>query len=160
MGPGRVYRARFASSTVIVKTSPSPRETIFYESIADLLRQFEIPTPRLAWSTHVDNSYWLFLEDIPDPVPVPHRDDWRPDPRKLAVLCRLHAAALDAPPELSELYSPRWTDEMTEAALSLVPSDAADQFARDLRAIQIEGQRLFESLCWISGDPNPTNWGI
>lgn len=160
MSLARVYRVRFPATSVIVKASPSPKETVFYERAAGPLRRAGIPTPHLEWSAHQDNSHWLILEDIPNPLPIPRRDDWRADPSLLAVLCRLHTAQFHRRLELPGLYAPMWTDAMTDAALSLFPVAVAGNLAADLGAMYSACQQLFASRCWISGDPNPTNWGI
>ncbi len=159
MSLARVYRARFGGISLIVKASPSTKETFFYERAAGPLGQAGVPTPRLEWSAHLPGGCWLILEDIPDPLPI-RWDHYQPDLRMVAVLCRLHAATFEAPTELPDLYTPRWTNSMTRAALSIFPAKVASQLAPDLLAIEGETQHLFEPRCWISGDPNPTNWGV
>ena len=49
----------------------------------------------MAWSCHLPDTHWLVLEDIPHPLPVPALDRWRPDPRVVAVLARLHRTTRD-----------------------------------------------------------------
>jgi hypothetical protein len=53
-----------------------------------------------------------------------------------------------------------WTPEMTSHVVSLFPNASASQVLENLVVGQQQCQRLFSPQCWISGDPNPTNWGI
>lgn len=160
MSDGRVFRAQFAESSVIVKASPSDKERNFYRTVAPSLAQLGIATPRLEWSTRISESSWLILEDVPCSLPQGDSQHWRADRRVLTTLCKLHAATLDEPIAMPDLFEPRWTEEMTKAALSLFPSATAAGLAPVLTSLEYEAQPLFEPRCSISGDPNPMNWGV
>jgi aminoglycoside phosphotransferase (APT) family kinase protein len=160
MSLGRVYRVRFPGGSVIVKTSPRPSEALFYETVAGRLREAGIPIPEMEWSCHLPDSHWLILEDIPDPLPVPPLDRWRPDPRVVAVLARLHRTTRDWALAFPEARALVWTDRVTDAALTCFPARVATALEPHLRALQREARHLAEGWCWISGDTSPPNWGV
>jgi aminoglycoside phosphotransferase (APT) family kinase protein len=160
MSLGRVYRVHFPDVSVIVKTSPQPTESLFYEKVAGRLRQAGIPIPELKWSCHLPDSHWLILEDIPHPLPVPPPNRWRPDPRVVAVLARLHRATRDWALDFPESPARAWTDRATDAALTCFPAGVAAALEPRLRALQREANHLAEGWCWISGDASPPNWGV
>jgi hypothetical protein len=75
----------------------------------------------------------------------------------MATLVRLHGSTQNL--ELGELqpYQAHWSDDMTEAA---VAAEQARGVRGRLLSIRERTQGLFTPLCCISGDPNPTNWGL
>jgi len=77
----------------------------------------------------------------------------------LATLARLHLGTRDWPIGKDVTQSWTWTPEMTASAISLVPPSVDPVFAECLSRFEREAQTLFEARCWISGDPNPRNWG-
>lgn len=160
MSLGRVYRVRFASRSVIVKTSPVSAEADFYRSVAGWLRAAGVPIPELELAVDLSDSHWLVLEDIPAPLSPVQQDRWWQDERMLMALARLHATTrgwtLDAPAAPVRT----WTDRVTDTALTCFPAAVAAELAAPLRRMQRESQHLREPWCWISGDPNPTNWGV
>ena len=160
MSVARVFRLRFSEGSVVVKTSPRPAESLFYERVAGRLREAGVPIPRLEWVAHLPDAHWLILEDIPHPLPAPPPDGWRPDPRIVAVLARLHRATRDWSPDFPESPARVWTDRVTDAALTCFQSDIAGDLAPVLRALQREAERLADGWCWISGDASPPNWGV
>jgi hypothetical protein len=115
--------------------------------------------PRLLWSGDAGDLHWLVLEDIPTAVPVPPPDRWQPNDGMVAMIARLHSLALDLPDELAGYPKWDWTVDATEVALSLLPAAARD-LAPALRSLREEAQHLTAPWCWISGDPNPSNWGV
>jgi aminoglycoside phosphotransferase (APT) family kinase protein len=160
MSVARVYRVRFDRLSLVVKTSPRPAESRFYERVADRLRAAGVPIPRLEWLAHFPDSYWLVLEDIPNPLPAPPPDHWRPDPRVVAVLVRLHRVtrtwSLDSP----EARAHTWTDGVTIAALRCFPAETVEDLAPRLQALRNEATHLADGWCWISGDTAAANWGV
>jgi aminoglycoside phosphotransferase (APT) family kinase protein len=160
MSVAAVYRVRFAGGSVVVKVSAARQESLFYERVAPRLRPMGIPIPALEWSAEAEGRHWLVLEDIPAPLPVAHGEAWAPDPRMVAVLARLHVQDLDVPASLFVREEWRWTDAMTDGALSFFPRAQSRELAAPLRALQDEAQHLSEEQCWIAGDPNPSNWGV
>jgi thiamine kinase-like enzyme len=108
--------------------------------------------PRLEWSS---DAGWLVLEDLPSVLPV---QDALAHAGMLAVLRRLHHELNDV--ELLDPFVSDWPPELTARALTaLHPALAADAAPR-LHEMREQALSLFNSQCVISGDPNPTNWGI
>jgi aminoglycoside phosphotransferase (APT) family kinase protein len=160
MSVARVYRVRFSHRSLIVKTSPRPAEARFYERVAPRLRDAGVPIPRLECVAHLLGAHWLVLEDIPAPLPVPPLDRWRPDPRVITVLARLHRVTHEWPPDVPESHTWAWTDRITDRALTCFPADIAAELAPTLRTLQYEAAHLADGWCWISGDASPPNWGV
>lgn len=153
----RVWRVVFAHGSVIVKTTMRSNEFVFYESVAPTLYRANIPLPTLQWSAQIAQATWLVLEDIPHPFP---RRRWRADPEQLAVLRRLHQLPAVSPLTSLELFTPQWTSQMTEKALLWFAPPTANDLYHQLDHIRVASRHLFTPQCYISGDPNPTNWGL
>jgi hypothetical protein len=160
MSVARVYRVRFPERSAIVKTSPRPAEARFYESVAGRLRSAGVPIPRLEWVAHLADGHWLVLEDIPNPLPAPPPDRWRPGPRVVAVLVRLHRTTRQMSLDFPDARAHAWTDDATAAALRCFPEERSLDLAPRLRALQRQAEHLSEAWCWISGDTSPPNWGV
>jgi hypothetical protein len=160
MSGGQVYRCRWPDGTLIVKASASATEAAFYTRVAPRLRAAGVPLPALAWALELPQTCWLALEDIPQPLELPPHAAWQPDPRQLSALARLHATTREWTPDLPTARPQSWTDDVTAAALTLFPAAARDALRPRLVALQAESQRIFAPWCWISGDPNPLNWGV
>lgn len=152
-----VWRVQFADQSVIVKRTKLLRERLFYTTIAPLLQEMDIPIPRLEWSGVITDACWLVLEDIPTPLP---RTRWQADPEVLAILRQLHQSHLPVQNEASLFFCPSWSDKLTRDALLCFPEARADRLSPLLQEAQQSHQYLFAPQCWISGDPNPTNWGV
>jgi hypothetical protein len=148
-----VYRLHFAQTSRIAKRTSRSAEVLFYENIAPILSANEIPIPEAEVVLH---SGWIVLEDIPHPLP---RELWHGDTRLVKILARLHSLNIDIP-ALRSGYSLGWTDDLNEKMLACFEPETARQLKPKLIDIQHQSQPLFEKECWISGDPNPTNWGL
>jgi RNA polymerase sigma factor (sigma-70 family) len=155
MSGASVWLVQFRAGAVIVKHSAKENESRFYRQIAPTLRENGVISPELLWHGEYSDDYWLVLEYIPQPLP---RARWLADPALLAMLRRLHQLALTLPPALP-LFQPLWNDEMTAAALSCFPVAVATELRPDLAFYQYASSQLTPSA-YISGDPNPLNWGI
>src|SRR3712207_8644071 len=57
----------------------------------------------------------------------------------------------------SDRAVPPWSDELTAAALDILGDRSLGE---PLSLLQHHWQQLPHSWCWISGDPNPRNWGV
>jgi aminoglycoside phosphotransferase (APT) family kinase protein len=159
MSGGRVWRVRCATASLIVKLSASPAEARFYEQVAEPLRAAGVPSPRMEWALHEPDAHWLILEDIPAPLPVQTPATWSPDARVIAILARLHAVTRANPPNLQDAQPQAWTDAMTSSALTFFSPEVAATLALRLRQLRQASQPIFTPWCWVSGDPNPLNWG-
>ncbi|HEX7065056.1 MAG TPA: phosphotransferase [Bacillales bacterium] len=49
---------------------------------------------------------------------------------------------------------------MSTKALACFPKGISREIKPLLEAVKERSRQIFQPLCWISGDPNPTNWGI
>lgn len=148
-----VWRVTCAQQRIVVKRTQSRREADVYRLLAPLLAAQGVSCPTLFWSERNDGSYWLLLEAIPQPLP---RSRWLADRDLLGVLYRLHQSTL---PELIAPFRPAWTDEMTAQVVHLLP-DSAAHLQTEVTRFQSLSQPLFGVKRWISGDPNPANWGL
>lgn len=152
----RVCRVWFEQKSLIIKTTSNDREVSFYRTIAPILRKEGVPIPDLEWiHQEAEHSWILVLEHIPLQFP---RDRWLADPELLQVLFRLHTYS--GKPQTGSIFQPAWSDEMTTAAVSCFPEPIKEKLQEPLDQLRIKALRLLEPLCWISGDPNPTNWGL
>lgn len=49
---------------------------------------------------------------------------------------------------------------MTADAMTFFPDTSLESLGATLVNLQVQAQALFAPQCWISGDPNPLNWGL
>jgi hypothetical protein len=144
----RVWRVRFEQMCVVVKVNA--QESAFYRHVAPVLTG--VPIPKLLTSVGTD---WLIIEFVPESLP---RERWLADLDVIAALRTLHHITTESTQDWPTPFQPRWDDAMTDMALTLFPKN--DRMVQLLRALQVRAQPLFQSKCWISGDPNPANWGV
>jgi hypothetical protein len=155
-----VYRVRFSAESLIIKATPRKLEAWFYIDRAPALRRAGIDIPRLEWSSHEDEQHWLVLEDIATPLP---RERWLADPAVMGTLRLLHSIPLPEPADLNaDMFQPGWTEGMNTAAVRLLPEEHAAAALTTLERLRqrATSMGLFRHECLISGDPNPTNWGL
>lgn len=156
MSGGQVVRVSSGIGSAIVKRSARPTEARFYARVAPRLVTAGIGLPACYWYGEDAGQTWLVLEDIPTPLPF-SRDAPLPDARVLDTLQRLHRVSLPESPDA--WWRPAWPESLTAQALAapeLVPSGLAATLDR----LRVAAQPLFRPDGWISGDPNPMNWGI
>lgn len=153
----RIWRVCYQTTCVILKQSLQAREATFYREAAPQFVAQGVPVPSLEWSNTIDQSEWLVLEHIPKPLP---RERWLADADQLKALHRLHHGWLHIEMAATWWFQPFWDDEMTEIALSFFPRDTVQSLRPLFIDLQTRSQPLFEAKCWISGDPNPMNWGL
>lgn len=140
--------------TRILKVSDRPAENYFYRRVAPQLERQGVVMPRLDYAITAAGRSWLVLEDIGAALP---RERWAADPDVLATLYRLHSAKLDIAPRLP-FYRPVWTPELNRQA-TVILADGIKLLPM-LDELAMRYSYLFESVCPVSGDPNPTNWGV
>lgn len=153
LSANQVWRVAFAHKQVVVKASANPAEAYFYAHVAPILEQNGVAVPSCLGQVDANGRYWLILTYIPHPFP---RERWLADREALQLLQCLHATNLEKPP--STYFQPNWTDEMTARACQLLETSPQQQ--RQLCEMQTLTQPLFATQRWISGDPNPKNWGV
>lgn len=98
----------------------------------------------------------MVSEFIPQPFPS---ERWLADADVLGLLYRLHHSQTVSVAGV-QWFTPVWDGVTTEEALSHFANDAAANLRLMLTALQEEAQPLFAPDHWISGDPNPMNWGL
>lgn len=156
MSGARVFRVRAAGGSIIIKAA-APAEVRFYRAVAPVLARYGVATPALRWSTEETADHWLVLEDVPHPLP---RERWTADPEVLAMLARLHGSGVMPASGPDTGYRPTWAARLTDEALAQLRRDERDELGPALGALREAHQHLFAPRCAISGDPNPTNWGL
>lgn len=146
-----VARIRFPERSCILKLTKSVREYTFYTQVAPLLLSHGIAVPHLLGTAQDTAGAWLLLEDISQPFP---RSRWLADPEMHETLRRLHILTPAFP--IPHAFEPRWTLEMTHVFGQLLPAG----FMPILLTLHERHAALLDRQCVISGDPNPTNWGL
>jgi len=135
----------------VVKATKSPAEAAFYREAAPSWPEISRSTPGLEWSLERDDESWLVLEFVPEPL---SSGRWLADPEVLAVLRRVHVSVPATTPKA--VFHPAWPEEMSEDFLRWLPEVDRPLLDR----LRERCLPLLEPRCWISGDPNPGNWGI
>ncbi|HET7738367.1 MAG TPA: phosphotransferase [Tepidiformaceae bacterium] len=156
MSLARVFRLDFAAASLVLKASPSPVESTFYEDVAPGLREAGVPIPAVESVFRLGREHWVAMEYFPHALPPPP-DPWAPDPYVVGALVRLHAVTRGANYDLP--FRPAaWTPHVTVDALSCLPTCAAIALEPQLTHLQ---RRANPSgpWSWVSGDPSPPNWG-
>lgn len=151
----KIWRVTYPSTSLIIKATHQPREAYFYQSVVPAASCLANAVPALEWLYPDAEKQWLVLEYIPEPLP---RSRWLADPEALAVLYELHQCTIQPVP--FSLFRPSWTDAMTDQALTHYAATERAHLYRRLARLQRQSQPLFQPSCWISGDPNPLNWGL
>ncbi|MFY9286211.1 MAG: phosphotransferase [Tissierellaceae bacterium] len=154
---GGCHRLRFEDISVIVKQMKEPQEYLFYKECTKYLQDFESHIPSLLFSHKEEVDHWIIIEDLEKPFP---KDRWFADKEVLQVLFKFHTRTWGKDLPLKSPYSPSWQDEMNHRVLELLPNNIRGQVEGDLFRLQREAKDLFKPICWLSGDTNPTNWGI
>lgn len=149
----RVWRAQLEKRSVIVKKT-GWQEAAFFRLAAPSLREAGVGIPYLEWFYQGEDNFWLVLEYVPIPLA---RERWLADPEVLGVLGRLHRHVSELQGEW--ISKPTWPDN-TEAALSMLPASERASLHTIASRLRERTTSLFNPDCWISGDPNPTNWQL
>ena len=157
MSQAQVWHLAFGAEAFVLKKMATPQESFFYHKVAPQLQSHGVPTPGLVWHQEIDQVHWLLLEYMPLSLP---RWQWVANVDQLAILGRLHNHHLDFDHTQMDFFKPGWTNDLTERALSLFPAATQRDISPLLTDLQRRSDHLFETKCWISGDPNPLNWGL
>jgi hypothetical protein len=152
-----VHRLYFTQKSVVVKQTFNSAEIEFYLQIAPILSAHAIHLPAVELTYQDAGTYWLVVEDIPDSL---LSERWHGDKDITHTLARLHCIDAALIPLSSTRFIPIWDDAITNNALLCFEPTSGGETASKLRKLQYRSQHLFKQTCAISGDPNPTNWGI
>lgn len=158
LSTAQIWRLHWPHRTLILKGEIKAAESYFYQHIAPVLREAQVPVPEVYLIVEGESA-WLLLEDIPHPLP---RSRWQADPAIAQCLARLHRLPLEQVPQLPPAigYQPVWDHTLTEKALACFDESNRPQLRPRLYDLMGSSQHLFEPRCAISGDSNPTNWGL
>lgn len=154
---GGCYRIRFYNASVIVKQMIEPQEYLFYNECTQYMQKFKRHIPILYWSYRNEQDYWVIIEDVQNLLP---KERWYADQHLLEVLFNFHHEMWGKWLPLKNHYTPKWDNKLTYTVLELISDKASNQLQPLLFEIQKQSQHIFEPLCWINADTNPTNWGI
>ncbi len=159
MSRSQTFRVRGPRGSAVVKGGARPAEARFYQTVMPVLLEYGVAVPEPKWiARDREGVWWLILEDVPQPLP---RERWVANREVLAMLKRLHAAPACRIPVSSEgFFCPRWTRAMDEAVLSHFGAELTADLTALLGEMRDAYQHMFLPQCPISGDPNPTNWGL
>lgn len=157
-GPG-VTRWSGPQGTAIVKRT-SATEAAFYRGVAPILRQRGLAVLDVYANVQDSSGEWLILEALPMLLP---RARWGGDPSLLQYLSHLHTVRpRDLPDEWAGILPSKPLRPDAAAlrdAASLWSGREADRLSHLLEAFPWPSQENPGSRL-ISGDPNPTNWGL
>jgi aminoglycoside phosphotransferase (APT) family kinase protein len=159
MSRSQTFRVRGPRGSAVVKGGARPAEARFYQTVMPVLKEYGVAIPEPKWlARDGEGLWWLILEDVPQPLP---RQRWVADREVLAMLKRLHVAPAFRIPVSSEgFFRPRWTRAMDEAILSCFGAEHVADLTASLGSKRDAYRHIFLPQCPISGDPNPTNWGL
>lgn len=137
---------------------PVRQEVAFYRNWAPLVRQQGLGVPEVYAHSENFPRAWILMEALDATLTPPYRDRL---PDMTAYLARLHAMQRDRVRSTAN-------DSLSVRPVSLSLQDigdAATLWTEEVRESLI--QRLYlpwpklpESMRLVSGDPNPTNWGL
>ncbi|MCB0036245.1 MAG: aminoglycoside phosphotransferase family protein [Anaerolineales bacterium] len=156
LSDNQVWLVGFTAEAVVVKSSQQAAEAVFYEQIAPQLHRQGVQIPALLWSQKIDATWWQVIEYMPHALPQQENGVGLDVVRNLF---NLHRARLRVPLTVS-LFRPQWTAAMTTAALSFYPAAVQTRLRPLLEPLAAQFQPLTADFCYISGDPNPRNWGM
>lgn len=150
-----IFSFRFSSQnkSYIVKKCIWKREFDVYNAHSLFFKENNINIPKMYFSWSENSEHWIVIEDIPQPFP---RIRWKADMEQIKLLYLLHSKSMYGKIDLADPYHSMWNDNLIENIEQLLPLDLKIR----LDNIKATTGVLFNPLCCISGDPNPTNWGI
>ncbi|WP_207711780.1 phosphotransferase [Sulfobacillus harzensis] len=154
-GPG-VILISGPSGRAIAKY-PVRQEAAFYRSWAPLVRQHGLGVPEVYAQGENSTRAWILMEALDATLTPPYRDRL---PDMAAYLAQLHAMQRDRVRSTADPLSVR------PVALSLQDiDDAAALWTEEVREylvhlLHLSWPALPTEMRLVSGDPNPTNWGV
>ena len=155
-GPG-VIRIRGPRGRAIAKY-PVRQEATFYRSWASLVRQRGLGVPHVYAQGETAGQAWILMEALDATLGLPYRDRLSD---LAGYLAQLHTMQRDRlTPQVAGLLPVRpvgLSPRDIEDATVLWPAEARENLAHLLR---LPWPTLPNETRLVSGDPNPTNWGL
>lgn len=138
---------------VVLKDEVPRREAHFYGEVAPRVRATGLGIPKLVASG--EDPYWILLEHVPSKLP---NDRWQGDQGIAIYLARWHqmSSALLAHSHMKYVYV--WDPQTLEQLSGFVDAETLRQIGVVIDRHREGFDALFEPICGIHGDPNPTNW--
>jgi len=155
LSPASVYKMVSPKLVAILKSVLDPREYLFYRDIASVLNSAGASTACLYFHKIYSGIPWILIEYIPYPLPD-YR--WGNDDQVMSYLATIHSISPKLDKSLA--FYPKWTPAMNATALECFDPSVRDSLKKILDKLQKCCSDLFRPLCFISGDPNPRNWGL
>lgn len=147
------FRLFFEEKSFIVKKAKEKREYDVYKVVSPYFGDKKITIPTVYYTYQEGIDYWFVIEDIPHLLP---KDRWKGDIEQIQALFNLHFNTWNKTLSIDKPFDFRWGKELTKRALSLLPSTLEVA----IEQLRLKSEAIFLPVCYISGDPNPTNWGI
>jgi hypothetical protein len=147
------FRLFFGEKSFIVKKAKEKREYDVYNAISPFFKNKKVSIPLVYYTYQDETDHWFVIEDIPHLFP---KDRWKGDTEQLKVLFNLHFNTWNKTLSIDKPFDFRWSKGLTKRALSLFPSTLEVA----IEQLRLKSEAIFLPFCYISGDPNPTNWGI
>ncbi|WP_051957339.1 phosphotransferase family protein [Bacillus sp. UNC322MFChir4.1] len=143
----------FEKTSIIIKNTAYKREYDVYNHLASSFQSKEIHIPDTYYTYEEKNTYWFVIEDIPLSFP---KTRWKGDIEQIKYLFTLHFNTWNQNLKINEPFIFQWNESLNSKALKLLPLNLKTVI-EDLRIVSKD---IFFPFCCVSGDPNPTNWGI
>jgi Phosphotransferase enzyme family len=156
VNPGRgmfSYRVNSKNKSYILKNCTEKREYDVYTKHASFFKNNNINIPEVYFSCEEDRKHWIIIEDLPHPFA---KNRWKADSEQIYMLYKLHSKSLNSEIEIKEPYQFNWDEKLTEKVQCLLPNELTTK----IYYLREQAKDLFTPFCCISGDPNPTNWGV
>lgn len=147
------FRIFFGEKSFIVKKAKEKREYDVYNAVSPVFKDKKISIPLVYYTYQEERDYWFVIEDIPHLLP---KNRWKGDAEQIKVLFNLHFNTWNKTLNIDKPFDFKWDKGLTKRALSLLPSTLEVA----IEQLRLKSETIFSPVCYISGDPNPTNWGI
>lgn len=146
-------RLLFEKKSVIVKNTINKREYDVYNQLAPFFHSKEIYIPNTYYTYEEEQSYWFVIEDIPLSFP---QTRWKGDIEQIKYLFALHFNTWNQNLNIHDPFLFQGHENLNKKVLKFLPLN----LKTEIEGLRIASKDIFAKLCCISGDPNPTNWGI
>lgn len=147
------FRLFIGDKSFIVKKAKEKREYDVYNSLSHFFKEREILIPFVYYTYKEKEDYWLVIEDVSGHFP---KERWTGDREQIKLLFNLHFNTWNKTLNIDKPFDFSWDKKLIKNSLSLFPSGVEGVIER----LHSKSETIFSPFCCISGDPNPTNWGI